>query len=110
MPRPRNSARTFSTNDSEAPVSLARRAIDSSSVIFRAAMGLMYGESTCRQAGAHLLRRDDPLPKMPTHNARMSVPASRIRKENEAPVRHERAFVLYWMIAARRTRSNFGLE
>ncbi|HEX4824592.1 MAG TPA: hypothetical protein VFV19_09770 [Candidatus Polarisedimenticolaceae bacterium] len=40
----------------------------------------------------------------------MSVPVSRIRKENEAPVRPERAFVLYWMIAARRTRSNFGLE
>jgi deoxyribodipyrimidine photo-lyase len=29
---------------------------------------------------------------------------------NTAPIRPDRAVVLYWMIASRRTRSNFGLE
>ena len=38
------------------------------------------------------------------------MPAVRIRRINDAPVRPERAFVLYWMIAARRARSNFALE
>lgn len=38
------------------------------------------------------------------------VPAVRIRLANDAPVRAERACVLYWMIAARRARSNFALQ
>lgn len=40
----------------------------------------------------------------------VSVPSVRIRARNGQPVRPERAFVLYWMIAARRTRFHFGLE
>lgn len=39
-----------------------------------------------------------------------SVPSIRVRAANAAPERSDRAFVLYWMIAARRTRRNFGLE
>jgi len=38
------------------------------------------------------------------------VPAVRIRLANAAPVRPERGHVLYWMVAARRTRSNFALQ
>jgi deoxyribodipyrimidine photo-lyase len=38
------------------------------------------------------------------------VPSIRIRPANDAPVRPERAFVLYWMVAARRVRSNFALQ
>src|SRR5688572_18590473 len=38
------------------------------------------------------------------------VPAVRIRLANDAPVRTDRACVLYWMIAARRSRSNFALQ
>jgi deoxyribodipyrimidine photo-lyase len=38
------------------------------------------------------------------------VPAVRIRLANGAPVRAERAYVLYWMVAARRTRRNFALQ
>ncbi|MCE9596070.1 MAG: deoxyribodipyrimidine photolyase [Planctomycetes bacterium] len=38
------------------------------------------------------------------------VPAARCFPKNAAPLRPEREFVLYWMIAARRTRSNFALE
>jgi deoxyribodipyrimidine photo-lyase len=34
----------------------------------------------------------------------------RVRACNQAPVRPERHFVLYWMIAFRRRRSNFSLE
>jgi deoxyribodipyrimidine photo-lyase len=37
------------------------------------------------------------------------VPVTRVRTVNSAPIRPERAFVLYWMIAARRTRWNFAL-
>src|SRR5215210_703948 len=40
----------------------------------------------------------------------MPVPASRIRTLNPHAVRPGGDFVLYWMTAARRTRSNFGLE
>jgi deoxyribodipyrimidine photo-lyase len=40
----------------------------------------------------------------------MSVPALRLREANGAPLRPDRELVLYWMIAARRTRWNFGLE
>jgi deoxyribodipyrimidine photo-lyase len=38
------------------------------------------------------------------------VPASRIRLVDTAPMHATRTVVLYWMTAARRTRSNFGLE
>ena len=38
------------------------------------------------------------------------VPASRIRVVNAAPVKPDRRYVLYWMTAFRRLRSNFALE
>jgi deoxyribodipyrimidine photo-lyase len=38
------------------------------------------------------------------------VPAIRIRKCNEAPVRGGGGYVLYWMIASRRLRYNFALD
>jgi deoxyribodipyrimidine photo-lyase len=34
----------------------------------------------------------------------------RIRRVNSAPIRPDRGYVLYWMIAARRTRFNFALD
>src|SRR5688572_19175090 len=34
----------------------------------------------------------------------------RIRQVNSAPIRPGRGYVLYWMIAARRTRFNFALD
>ena len=40
----------------------------------------------------------------------IDVPLARIREVNLAPVQPSRAFVLYWMIAARRPRSNFALQ
>jgi len=40
----------------------------------------------------------------------MSVPRQRLATRNDAPLRPERGYVLYWMIAARRTRWNFGLD
>lgn len=39
-----------------------------------------------------------------------SIPALRLRTINAAPLRPEGGYVLYWMIAARRTRSNFALQ
>jgi deoxyribodipyrimidine photo-lyase len=39
-----------------------------------------------------------------------TVPTDRIRVENDRPVDPDGKWVLYWMIAARRTRFNFGLE
>lgn len=42
--------------------------------------------------------------------ARSAVPAIRIAAANRAPVRGDGGFVLYWMIAARRTGWNFGLQ
>ena len=36
------------------------------------------------------------------------MPGVRIRLANEAPVRPDRAYVVYWMVAARRARSNFA--
>ena len=36
--------------------------------------------------------------------------ATRIRRANEQPVRAERSYVLYWMIAARRPTWNFALD
>ena len=38
------------------------------------------------------------------------TPAERIRRCNEASTARDGAFVLYWMIGARRTRWNFGLQ
>jgi deoxyribodipyrimidine photo-lyase len=38
------------------------------------------------------------------------VPEIRVARLNHAPVRPDRAFVLYWMIANRRTRWNFALD
>jgi len=40
----------------------------------------------------------------------MSVPAIRVRACNDAPVHPGGRYVLYWMIAARRTRWSFGLQ
>ena len=40
----------------------------------------------------------------------MGVPAIRVRPCNQACVREDGSFVLYWMIAARRARWNFALE
>ncbi len=39
-----------------------------------------------------------------------AVAAIRVRAVNDAPVRADRGWVLYWMTAARRTRANFGLQ
>jgi hypothetical protein len=38
------------------------------------------------------------------------VPALRARPCNDAPVRRDGEFVLYWMIAFRRTHWNFSLQ
>ncbi|WP_428265782.1 deoxyribodipyrimidine photolyase [Haliangium sp.] len=38
------------------------------------------------------------------------MPASRVRLVTDAPVRRERPYVLYWMVAARRTQANFALD
>jgi deoxyribodipyrimidine photo-lyase len=40
----------------------------------------------------------------------LSVPDTRVRAQNDAPVRSEGDFVLYWMIAHRRTSWNFSLQ
>src|SRR5690348_16665473 len=40
----------------------------------------------------------------------LDVPQIRLREVNDAPVDPSRPFVLYWMIAARRTRANFALQ
>ena len=39
-----------------------------------------------------------------------TVRSVRIRRANDAPVRPDRTYVLYWMVAARRARANFALE
>ncbi|MBL8756099.1 MAG: deoxyribodipyrimidine photolyase [Planctomycetes bacterium] len=39
-----------------------------------------------------------------------AVPELRLRAANDRPVRPDGDHVLYWMIAARRTRANFGLQ
>ena len=39
-----------------------------------------------------------------------STPAVRIQQVNDRPVREDGAHVLYWMIAHRRRRANFGLQ
>ena len=38
------------------------------------------------------------------------VPGVRVRTVNAAPVRPERPWIIYWMTAARRARSNFALQ
>lgn len=38
------------------------------------------------------------------------VPSIRVRGVNAAPLRPDRAVVVYWMVAARRSRRNFGLQ
>jgi deoxyribodipyrimidine photo-lyase len=43
-------------------------------------------------------------------STRTAVPALRVRDVNGAPVRGDGEYVLYWMISARRTRSNFALQ
>ncbi|MEM6473126.1 MAG: deoxyribodipyrimidine photolyase, partial [Planctomycetota bacterium] len=40
----------------------------------------------------------------------MSIPALRLNNANQVPIRPDQKYVLYWMIAARRTRHNFGLQ
>lgn len=40
----------------------------------------------------------------------MSVPALRLRAANDAPIRPRGAYVLYWMIAARRAAWSFALD
>jgi len=45
-----------------------------------------------------------------TGPARSAVPKARIRPLNDAPVRPDGRFVLYWMNAFRRTRWNFSLQ
>jgi deoxyribodipyrimidine photo-lyase len=40
----------------------------------------------------------------------MPVPALRQRQVNRQPIRPAGEFILYWMIAARRTRANFALQ
>jgi deoxyribodipyrimidine photo-lyase len=40
----------------------------------------------------------------------MPIPTLRLRSINRHPIRPDGEFVLYWMIAARRTRSNFALQ
>src|SRR5207237_804338 len=39
-----------------------------------------------------------------------AVPSSRVRRVNDAPIRGDGEYVLYWMIAARRTRWSHGLD
>ncbi|MEW6338777.1 MAG: deoxyribodipyrimidine photolyase [Acidobacteriota bacterium] len=39
-----------------------------------------------------------------------TVPATRVRTANRSAIRQDAAFVLYWMVAARRVRSNFALQ
>src|SRR3954447_22310692 len=39
-----------------------------------------------------------------------SVPELRVRAVNRAPERASGKYVLYWMVAARRTHDNFGLD
>lgn len=47
---------------------------------------------------------------MPVLSLSSAVPASRIKTLNDQPLNPSGAFILYWMIAARRTRWNFGLQ
>src|SRR4030042_1398871 len=61
---------------------------------------------------------DSPMPPCPCSHPQgkkgkltmTRVPDIRIQNGNEAPVRASGELVLYWMIAARRTGWNFGLQ
>ena len=44
------------------------------------------------------------------NGSRGGAPALRVRAANDSPVNPSGEFVLYWMIAARRARSNFALD
>lgn len=47
---------------------------------------------------------------MPSDTSKHAVPSERVRACNDAPVRDDGEFVLYWMIAFRRTEWNFALQ
>src|SRR5690349_10006387 len=49
---------------------------------------------------------------MPTDRAGFTggAPPLRVRTANTHPINHTGRFVLYWMIATRRSRSNFALD
>ena len=55
-------------------------------------------------------RPQGALPQESRVGSPVPVPTERIRRLNQAPVRPDRAFVLYWMTMSRRTRSNPALE
>lgn len=62
---------------------------------------------------AILLCFDEAFPALPTSETvsiAMSVPKLRVHAANEHPVRDDGDYVLYWMIANRRTRYNFALQ
>lgn len=40
----------------------------------------------------------------------MAVPDVRVKAENDAPLRRDGEWVVYWMVASRRARWNFGLD
>lgn len=50
------------------------------------------------------------LPPLATVQKSLAVPELRIRRENKRPVNERGDFVLYWMIASRRTHDNFALD
>jgi deoxyribodipyrimidine photo-lyase len=47
---------------------------------------------------------------MTTTNARLMVPAERVRVRNDAPIRSDGDYVLYWMVAERRLSWSFALD
>lgn len=51
-----------------------------------------------------------PLSRSQLEGRVKGVQSSRLRVLNDAPVKFDGKFVLYWMVASRRTRFNFGLE
>ncbi len=50
------------------------------------------------------------LPPLARVQKTLAVPTLRIREENRNPVNERGEFVLYWMIASRRTQDNFALD
>jgi deoxyribodipyrimidine photo-lyase len=44
------------------------------------------------------------------NSAVISVPEIRVPPCNKSPVREQGDYILYWMIAARRTRWNFAMD
>jgi deoxyribodipyrimidine photo-lyase len=69
-------------------------------------------KDTRGEGGCIRLRRSDEALRMAYSGSRSPsvVPSVRLRVRNDEPVRPERDFVLYWMVAARRTTANFGLQ